>query len=229
MPDALAESARARLLFRVDGLPLRDELVIKSLVRLLGHRTHHHWTYNPDQADLDIVGNVVDAVGEQSASASLAGQVLRVGRIKKHPGPFLSLPVHSNELELMLNDLGKRISESRRAALAMPGRADSHDEFRLLKWPPAALLAGQGRMKVATLIMGRPMSAMLLAQRSGVAMEECTCYLRELRERGFLEVSAAGTACAQGRDCGAAPPPPVKEKLAAGLLARIRSRLGLTA
>ncbi len=224
MPDALLNTLRARLLFCVDGLPLRDELVIKSLVRLLDHRTHHHWIYSPDKADLKMIGNTDGDVASGSESATTAEYILRVGRIKEHDGPFLSLPVNSNELELVLNDLGIRISESKRDASAAPNQAASSNEFSLLRWPSAALLTGPERTKLATLIMGRFLSAAELAQRANVSMHECTSYLQELQANGYLVVNVPGSSIAQNPADTAQP---VKEKVATGLLSRIRSRLGL--
>jgi hypothetical protein len=227
MVDASLDTQRPRLLFCVRGLALRDELVIKSLVRLLGHRTHHHWIYSPDNTDLDMVGNAADDVVRDTELVSTAEQVqvVRVGRTKEHQGPFLSLPVNSNEFELLLNDLGRRISESKSSVPAAPDQAQLQTEFRLLRWPLTVFLAGPGRMKMATVIMGRSLSATALAQRAGVSLEECTSYLSELQTAGYLTVTVTGNSDAQA---GAVTAPPAKEKVASGLLARIRSRLGLT-
>lgn len=225
MHDTFTETQRTRLLFSIHGLSLRDELVIKSLVRLLDHRTHHHWTYSPENADLNIFGNAAEDVVSDSGSVATGKYVLRAGRIRQYPGPFLSLPVNSNQLELMLNDSGMRIAESKNSTQVSFDAAESTSEFRLLRWPPAVLLAEPGRMKIATVIMGRALSADALAQKAGVSVQDCISYLGVLQATGYLAVNAAGSGNAQGE---LVTPPPVKEKVAAGLLSRIRSRLGLT-
>ena len=225
MSESTADPQRMRLSFRIQGLPLRDELVIRSVVRLLDHRTDHHWSYSLEQADLDVVGDACDEAATASGAVIPAGHVLRAGKYRKHDGPFLSLPVNSNALELLLNDFGNRINELKRTAEAATGEMEAGEAFRLLRWPPAALLDGSERMKMATIIMGRALSASALAQRAGVTVQECASYLHMLQANGYLAVN---TVIGDGAQNQIGMTAPVKEKVAAGLLSRIRSRLGLT-
>ncbi|GAA4013081.1 hypothetical protein [Actimicrobium antarcticum] len=219
--------ARTRLSFCMDGLSLRDELVMRSLVRILDHRTQHQWFYSPNNADLRVVGDMVAVAVAADAppSANPTGQVLMVGAIRKNDGPFLSLPLNSTALERMLNHLGEHISEARLTDAVAISQTESSDEFRLRKWPSSAMLTGPERMKIATLVMARSMTLEALAQRAGVAQEICMNFLRELQAGGFLMVTNNAIRSAPHELAASS----TKVKIASSLLSRIRSRLGLSA
>jgi hypothetical protein len=245
------KSQRALLSFSVEGLPPREELLFKSLVRLLDHRTHQHWAWRAGPADLRVVGEKLPPVGDAPAVP-----VLAVGQTDpQRGGHFLALPLHADALEQTLNRLGAMVVHARGLGLAA-AEADlaEDDEFRLLRWPPAALLEAPHRIRLATLMTGRPTSLGVLRQRSGLGVQECLDFIADLRRSGLLE-SAQETAqaaqaaqavrAAQDTQAAAAtansaffdsvapdsrpalPYPPVRDAVQPGLLARIRSRLSL--
>lgn len=51
------ESKAERLTFSygLEGLPAREELLLKSIIRLLDYRLKHGWVYEPNQPNLWIV------------------------------------------------------------------------------------------------------------------------------------------------------------------------------
>lgn len=237
----VAKGQRALLSFSVEGLPPREELLFKSLVRLLDHRTHQHWAWRADQADLRVVGQ--NAPTDHDAPLH-AVPVLAVGQADApRGGHFLALPLHAEALERTLNHLGALVVHARELGLATADAAlADDDEFRLLRWPPVALLETPQRIRLATLMTGRPTSLGVLRQRSGLAAQDCLAFIADLRRSGLLEnvreavqaPHAAGVAphahdAAQPAAAVPAAPPahasvhPVQP----GLLARIRSRLGL--
>ncbi|MGJ7611909.1 MULTISPECIES: hypothetical protein [unclassified Variovorax] len=228
----VAKGQRALLSFSVEGLPPREELLFKSLVRLLDHRTHQHWAWRVDQADLRVVGQ--DAHTDPDAPLR-AVPVLAVGQADApRSGHFLALPLHAEELEKTLNRLGAMVVHARGLGLAAAeAEPADDDEFRLLRWPPAALLETPHRVRLATLMTGRPTSLGVLRQRSGLAAQDCLAFIADLRRSGLLEnVREAARAvqhAADGPQPEATAPaaPPVRDPVQPGLLARIRSRLGL--
>lgn len=230
------------LSFSVEGLPPREELLFKSLVRLLDHRTHQHWAWKAAQADLRVVG---EQVPTDAAAPSVAVPVLAVGPADSpRGGHFLPLPLHADELEHTLNRLGAMVVHARGLGLAAPdGHIPEDEEFRLLRWPPAALLETPARIRLATLMTGRPTSLLLLRQRSGLAPQDCLDFLADLRRADLLEgarqaaqpVAAVVAAVAAASSAPDSVLPPTDSRPVAlardtvqpGLLARIRSRLGL--
>ena len=257
--------ARASLSFSVEGLSARDELLVKSLVRLLGHRTHQQWNFQSDPAQAAL--HLCDAdIAAATAAVALqsAVPVLVVGRTDPGQGPFLRLPPHADEFEQLLNRLGAQILQAHAtttpvqaertepASAIVPAPEPLNDRsFRLVRWPPAALLGAPWRTKLATLMVGQALPLDVLHQRSGVALADCTGFVRELQQAGLVrEAGAAGSptagqtpalalataftaapvvaATANGADLLSIPfPLPTPPKAQPGLLARIRARLGL--
>lgn len=238
---------RSLLSFSVEGLPPREELLFKSLVRLLDHRTHQHWDWKAGEADLRVVGEQLHAAADAPSVP-----VLAVGQVDpQRGGHFLALPLHADALEQTLNRLGAMVVHARGlglvAAEAGPGEDDA---FRLLRWPPAALLEAPHRIRLATLMTGRPTSLGVLRQRSGLATQDCLDFIADLRRSGLLEnVPAAAPSGSFANSIfpsslfpdsllpGSTPPdsrpaasrPALRETVQPGLLARIRNRLGLLA
>lgn len=245
------KSVGASLGFSVEGLSARDELLVKSLVRLLGHRTLQQWVFqaNPIQASLRILD--AETAPAQVGFPS-AAPVLLVGRSDPGRGPFLRLPPHADEFERILNQLGAEILQARVQEPAEQELAPAESRpvgggsFRLLRWPPAVMLGTPWRTKLATLMVGQALPIDLLHQRSGVSLAECTAFMRELQQAGLLrEAVASGVVVAPASQAPApvisAPttsvevvvqplvpflPTVAAPKAPPGLLARIRARLG---
>ncbi len=222
---------RALLSFSVEGLPPREELLFRSLVRLLDHRTHQHWAWKAGAADLRVVGEPATATATDDPPAK-AVPVLAVGHVDpQRGGHFLALPLHADVLEHTLNQLGAMVVHARGLGLASPDRHIGPDEeFRLLRWPPAALLEAPVRIRLATLMTGRPTTLALLQQRSGLAQQDCLDFLIDLRRADLLENTRPAEAPLPTPDAAATdsrPAGPARELVQPGLLARIRNRLGL--
>ena len=262
--------ARASLSFNVEGLSARDEVLVKSLIRLLGHRTHQQWTFQADPAQAALHLRDADTAPATVALHS-AVPVLVVGRTDPGQGAFLRLPPHADEFEQLLNRLGTQILQAQALATrAQVERAEpappsvpvpqplSDGSFRLVRWPPAALLGEPWRTKLATLMVGQALPLDVLHQRSGVTLADCTAFVRELQQAGLVReaVAASPTAGrASARALAAAPAAapgvggagaavsiangpallpipsslPTPPKAQPGLLARIRARLGFHA
>lgn len=231
MGGTVDNGQRATFRFSVEGLPAREELLFKSVVRLLDRRTHQHWCYSPGNSSLMVLGEGYLSATGISSVPDAGVPVLRVGHSQQHHEFFLHLPIHANEVEVMLNKLGKRIA---RTVAPVPDPALSpapfgdDQGFMLLRWPAASLLGSPGRIKLATLMRGRPSSATMLQKRSGATAQECADFLQDLKRAGLVR-SLGGDSSAL---LSAAPAPvtsmvPEASKVSSGLLARIRSRLGL--
>ncbi|MET3184219.1 UNVERIFIED_ORG: hypothetical protein ABIC43_007415 [Variovorax guangxiensis] len=247
-PVTLPRSRRPLLSFSVEGLPARDELLFKSLVRLLDHRTHQHWAWQVEDADLRVVGDRLPAPPAEADDRSVP--LLTIGENPPSRGPFLRLPLHADALEAMLNRLGAMVVHARELGLAASRdrAAERGDEYRLLRWPSLALLDTTMRMKLATLLASRPASLQALQQRSGASAQECADFIAALENAGFVAASSSngsggGTGFAASRAPESIWPDSqvrggteapfasvaVRETVQPGLLARIRSRLGLLA
>ena len=216
MADSSTTRPRANLTLRLEGIAPHDELLFKSLVRLLSYRTQHNWAFGTGSVDLQIIG---EESLEAAASSKAAANVLWVGHLPAGRSPFLQLPLHANELELLLNTLGAQILKRQQSlARSSPSEFAPDEMLTLTRWPPSSLLGSAARIKLATLMTAHTLSLEMLAQRSGASLEECRRFSQELDRAGILQRSAQPSAPQTLA---------LKAKPDLSLLARIRRRLGI--
>jgi hypothetical protein len=207
--------SRRELTFSFDGLADREQMLFKSFVRLLDHRTQQTWSYRDGEADLMILG-------ADAAKSPAVGQkaYLTLGAGSGSAGHCLSLPIHADELERELNLIGGLLV----ADTPKPSQAAEHVPLNglvhLSRWPAPALLTSRDRIRLATLMTGRPMSLQQVASLSGVDHASCVTFVNALADSGFLESE-------EFSDTTPAPLTPASAVVSGGLLSRIRSRLGL--
>jgi hypothetical protein len=224
MTDAATTAVRRPSLgLAVEGLAPRDELLLKSLVRLLDHRTQHQWTFHAARCDLLIAGEGLGGLATVSGTAVGDGPpptVLRAARAGAG-AHALNLPLNPEALEQALNRAGAAIVEARQRAEAQAAVPILDDEraFQLTRWPPSELLRGPGRLALATLLVSRPCTVTQLHLRGCAERSVCLAFLHELQRAQLLRSDEAHTA---GPSSAPAPAPALP-----GLFARIRRRLGL--
>ncbi|WP_432719269.1 hypothetical protein R0381_000587 [Jeongeupia wiesaeckerbachi] len=192
-------------------MPVRDQMVFKSIVRLLDGKTQAAWHFaEASQLDLLVQGN--EPGGESAHSARI---ILQVGATSAESGPgklWLHWPLRANEVF-------ERLDQATRS-LALPEATSGDELVRLKVWPPQKLLQQDARyIKLATLLLSRAMSAAELSERSGIEQVACAGFVQQATEWGLLQrVTAAET-----------PPqhPGQNKNTNLGLLERIRQRLNL--
>jgi hypothetical protein len=99
--------------------------------------------------------------------------------------------------------------------------------FRLLRWPPAELLGSPERVQFATLMVSKPFTLEWVQQRSNLAPAACAQFFAELHDARLLVALPSGTS--RSVHAGGDTADPTAAPAPLGLLARIRSRLGLLA
>jgi hypothetical protein len=218
MEDSSTKGHRANLSLRMEGVAAHDELLFKSLVRLLSYRTEHNWTFATDKVDLRVIGEETTQSPPNAGPAS----ILWVGHSKLHRTPFLHLPIHANELELLLNTLGGNILAQQKTA-HQPSSFLRDELFMLQRWPPVSLLGSPARIRLATLMTGQPISMNTLVLRSGATAQDCEMFCQELDRAGVLQ--RHGAPAQPQRDMNEAPA--LKATPDMSLLSRIRRRLGI--
>ncbi len=96
------------------------------------------------------------------------------------------------------------------------------EALRLRRWPPADLLRTPDRMRLATLMTGRVLSLADLQRHSGQPQSACEAFIADLLRAGALDAVGAAQPMQSARPAAASAQPRVQ----AGLLSRIRNRLG---
>ena len=230
--EVLADKSERR--YGVEGLGDREALVLKSMIRLLGHRTHHTWKYAPATTELMVVSEKLSAAGE---STTRAQQVLTLGVRSSNQLGFLCMPVNARELEAELNRLGALITPVNRTVQMPPEAAGvtlpndlAAEPMRMLRWPHSALLKGPGRLRLATLMTGKQMTVHSLQRSSGESLAACSAFFEELQKANLLAPGHKVLSALLPTTPQAVPQPNVaaqKNAAPPSLLARIRMRLGI--
>lgn len=214
---------RPSLTFSLHGLSTHDETLFKSFVRLLAHRTRQQWTFTPSST---ATAADVCVTAQATAHTITQGQkALIVGTAHRGEPYFVSFPFHADALEQVLNNLGENITADKRAPLGATTAISLNTQFRLLRWPSADLLATPSRMRLATMMTGRWTTLASLQERSSIPPDVCRQFVSDLVRADLLtETQAAAPSPASHQ--AAATRTPVTQ-VEAGLISRIRSRLGL--
>ena len=196
------------LTFCVEGLQPREELLVKSLIRLLDHLTHQQWRYQPPGGRTHI-HLLLAAPGTSDAFAARYGKLpavlLELGYGGESGHGYLPWPLRPDALEAELNRLGS-LATIQRADTTQPdttqpdttplltGMLSSQTQplemptgaMRLKQWPSSHLLSGPGRMRLATLLTGQPMDVGELARRSKLERRLCQTFVNDLQRAGLL-------------------------------------------
>ena len=192
------------------------------MIRLLNYRTTHNWIISTDSADLHIISEEMP----ETASHKTTENVLLVGHSTQHSSPFLHLPIHANELELLLNTLGSNILEKKTNDYkGWPARIGGDELFMLQRWPPASMLGTAMQIKLATLITAHPISMETLVQRSAATWRDCEVFCQTLDRAGLLQRSHSADKSESNSQTNENPIEKLKHDMS--LLRRIRRSLGI--
>ncbi|TAG36188.1 MAG: hypothetical protein EAZ34_01780 [Polaromonas sp.] len=241
----------------MEGLQPREELLVKSFIRLLDHLTHQQWRYQPPDGKTHI-HLLLAAPGTSEAFAARYGK-LPAALLELGHG-HLSWPLRPDVLERELNRLGSLATTQRadttqadttqaNSAQLLTGMLLSQTQplqtptgaMRLKQWPSSHLLSGPGRMRLATLLTGQPMDVDELVRRSKLERRICQTFVNDLQHAGLLHYATSvqpaptiGSQATQPLPASSSMPQEVRTAIAAkpalasaGLLNRIRIRLGI--
>jgi hypothetical protein len=207
--------SRRELTFSFEGLADREQMLFKSYARLLDHRTQQSWSCRDEEADLIVLG------AEAAKSHAVGPKAyLTLGAGSAAAGHCLSLPIHADELEIELNLIGGLLVADKPRQSQAAAQGPSLGLVHLSRWPTPSLLTSRDRIRLATLMTGRPMTLLQVESLSGVDHASCLTFVNALADAGFLESE-------QFSDTTPAPLTPATAIVSGGLLSRIRSRLGL--
>jgi hypothetical protein len=253
-----ADPNRVQLRFGTEGLPVREELLLKSLIRILDYRTVQQWVYSPEAADLWLL-----AEGCQAPHASITGgkpfKVVTVSANADRAQGVLARPVRSDQLEEELNRVGSAIAGAKKAAassapaplqpqpspraqaavakpasqvrvepaFATSATMSAIESYQLIRWPNIHLLGNGQRIRLATIMLGRPLTMAEIMERSQLTQAYCLDFLAVLKAEGLIVTALTALPMLQtaGNPNSAGSSAAATEKLS--LFARIRNRLNL--
>lgn len=216
--------------FRIGApaLPAKDIAYIRALVRLFSYSDKLGWSF-VDAAPYNAV------VAEAPAAAQRGGATEAL---------LLTLPGHAQHTEKIaypiradqLRDWLKRMGEALLPGGAPSGpAADSNAlRYKLRRWPSVLQLDGDPlRIRMATQLSRKALSAADLASLTGAAMSVCAEFIDVLQTAGLLTEAVAPAAAPAAAvqqataPAVAAPAPATSVGFTASLLNNIRRRIGL--
>lgn len=226
-----------QLTYTIRELPMRDELVLKSIIRILHGQTRHDWQFTPSpDADLLILGNEApQAAGTVAASSHHGLTVLRVGA-RAAAREDLHLPLRVGDVLVELNRIGDFLSterDLRNESLQGAPAGREAVEFALLRWPDWSFLKQDPLfLRVATVLSTHPSTNHDLAAKAGVPLAVCEQFVNQLVSQGLINMKRTETPSPSAP--GASPyistsrsNDNAAQDDSATLWSRIRRRLGL--
>ena len=235
----MSATATPAFTYTLRQLAPRDALVFKSVMLVLQGRTRHQWRHTDDRqtADLMLMGDCMSDFAP--LMEDLAGRcVIHISAAAGYG--CLSLPLRISDVIVQLNRAGDQLNKRRtshaRVAVAPPPPLSDGAELNvqrvaLTRWPEAALLQRDIRyIKLATALTRRPVSIDELATRTQFPIQLCQDFVDILKARHLLHVYGGRVTSGKLRTAGRAAAIAHARKPKAprnGLIARIRSRLGM--
>ena len=194
--------------YRLEGLAERAAMVLRAMVRLLAGKTRDRWTaVDADPVHLLVVP--VDFAGHLPPETF----ALRAALPLRADDLWSQLDRISGQIELDEGTL-RPVKQAGGGALAVAGGR----RLQLLRWPPDVLLGADLRyVRMATMLGARPFAIEELAAKANVPPATCHAFAAMLHANGVAQWLL------DSNEPGDAPTAPRN----AGLISRIRSRLGL--
>jgi len=212
----------------VHGLASAEAGLVRALLALVGTADPGcRWTFAPaGQCDV-LLADASCAAPERARSERQARALLLLGNDGPGGADALQRPLRASELEAALRRLAAPLGCGGDAPAAAPApRTDgtaATTRYKLRQWPPAALLRGEPqRIRMATQLSRRFLSANELAELTNQDPARCLVLLQLLQGFGLLEAQAAAAPSP-----GVPYPRPAAPAGGWALVRSIKRRLGL--
>ncbi len=212
-------------------LPAAEVVLVKTLFRLFSHDSSFRWTF-ANRPPYDAL--LVDGTKPENTSTEvrrMTSTILRLTRMNSGSGPnTLERPIRADQLQHWLSTTEQkllRVQPNNIQQAPQKPAFPSHVRFKLLRWPSGLLLRGDStRIRMATLLSRRALSARELSVICEQPVEYCEIFLQVLRAAALLKMEEPISAPPAPAPTSASTPPP-QPKYTLGLISSIRRRLGL--
>jgi hypothetical protein len=180
--SGLIQAQAEPLYYDIVGLSLRDELVFKSYVRLLGPRLRHVWHYSPTSPQLVVAAQATQLPVPDDVP------VITVGVSNQQREQFLALPFRHEEIAAELNRQGVILALQLAPSQAAQAFNDNGVLFGLSRWPRMDLMATLERKRMVAHLSAKTLSIAQLATLSGCAEPVCRMFIAELQNHGVIKL-----------------------------------------
>lgn len=205
--------------------------LVKAFFRLYSQDPAFRWTIvEGPPYDALLIDDSVDVQEEPPLEIERPEVVLRLTLAKSDLPNTLGRPLRSDYLEAWLkkaeNDLqALQTAKSSQQSVELRDKPliDSTAHFRLRRWPSAALLAADPvRVRIATLLLRRPLSLGELMALSQQEVEDCAAIVQLFQDSDLIEIQDAPKLANPEMMTRVA-----NQAIQTGLVGRFREKLGL--
>ena len=232
------------LFLRMANLPANDVRQIDVFLRFAGRTPQFQWTAEAgDRVHLQLAAPSPESAAELDDAVPRAW-ILDRGQAAPDDESFvLRRPLQMDGFEALLRTRELEIAHAlgvappaevaRASAAGAPFADDSRTTYRLLKWPAPDLLRGKpASVRVLGFLSTRALTLKRLVALTGVDEAACIELLTQLEQRRLLIRNehfdaSASVADIVGAERSSAAAARFKQSANAGLLSRLRKRLGL--
>jgi hypothetical protein len=197
------ESANSRLQFNyaVEGLSAREELLLKSIIRLLDHRTKHTWVYDPAKADLWIVDHESSVPSKAKyqnplhmirtlASLQTAEVISGASDSATGDADKSVMRLNAQNVEITLDQVGNWFGVKLNNLTEIDSNSDLQAEsYKLLSWPTRLIQGDVTRSRISAMMLGKPLTMKDIVSKSGCDLGICEAYVQALKAEGFIDIS----------------------------------------
>jgi hypothetical protein len=213
--------------FRIGApaLPAKDIAYIRALVRLFSYSDKLRWSF-VDAAPYTAV--VAEAPAAENRGGNIDALLLSMPGHAQHTEK-IAYPIRADQLRDWLRRMGETLSSAGAPASPLNASDANAVRYKLRRWPSVLQLDGDPlRIRMATQMSRKPLSAADLAGLTGAAIVVCADFIGVLHTAGLLtDVAAQETPARAPASAMAAPTPASPAGFTASLLNNIRRRIGL--
>ncbi|MDQ3060272.1 MAG: hypothetical protein M3R45_12270 [Pseudomonadota bacterium] len=219
-------------------LPPGEMVLIRTLVRLFSQDAAFGWVLTDEGPYDALIVNDTLPSAHEAQTAPVASIVLKLTAGNSAPSPHtLQRPIKAEKLQGWLKTAALELSARRAAAPPASLAAIPQARFKLLRWPPNAVLQNDAKLiRMSTLLSRRALQLSELAELSHQSAEACLMFIEKLMPMQLIACEAlatptAGASFAVLQPGGAPAPKPASASAPMpfhrGLISGIRKRLGL--
>lgn len=202
--DGTMDTKRRQLYFTVEGLSVRHEFVLKSMIAILNFRTKHDWQFDRNHANITIFDqpSFLDEHSQENKQTNIACKRIAFHTLQfdcfdgSHFRAIDICQLSAVKVEETLNRMGDEcsqmpeVSQATEPAIFTPIKNVAHTEsYRLTQWPPQTLLQNISRVRMAAVLTGLPRSQADIINTTGVEPENCEKFISELKMLGLLLIT----------------------------------------
>lgn len=215
-------------------LPPKDVILIRTLVHIFSQSNTFTWVFANEGPYDALIIDSASSMANGSDAAPQAKAILKLISRDTEPSQHtLQRPIRAEKLQEWLKTAWTDPPTNQMTAVAQPPGllAMPETRFKLLRWPPTALLQNDVNLiRMSSLLSRRALQLSELAELSHQSVDSCRIFIEKLLPMKLVSCESTTPAVTPGYTTLQPDQPtstPAKIPFHRGLISGIRRRLGL--